>query len=223
MSRRACSILAQWTIGESADHVYVERPRLVQASMAAIAAATPTSEPAPVPADIDAATFAALQAWRDGAPMIVDADGIAWAERIPLLIDHAGTRLAELEVVREGDTLTATGLVDAVHADALARLGHVSDHLEYRRARIVDLPPVPRFVRATETRLLELSATDNPHSSGTMLLVGTPEDIPDEERHRVVWADGVTFTAPKERFRALSERGEAEYQAECARREAEAS
>jgi hypothetical protein len=169
----------------------------------------------------DTETFSAMEASAsEGLPLHVTPAGIDFAD-VPLLLDHLGAPLAELDVARTGTAFTAIGTVDDDHDGriraALLDKPHVSPGVRVTRARLVDIGFGVRYVEVTESLLFELSATAEPLSGGTFLYVGSPG-----VRY---WQPptGEVFTRSERGvFRALSDVGEEAFQKAEAERRAEA-
>jgi hypothetical protein len=164
-----CQVLARWPAAQPAER-WVPRPDLAVAFKEIDAKPTWLPE-LPEP---DAETLAAFDAWRhQGLDLKLDDRGISWPERVPFRVDHLGDVLAEFQVDRMGEWFEALGELDEAVAERLTGLTHVSPHVQYERARVVDNASL-RFVEVTASTLVELSAVPNPGLPDTSLFVGNP-------------------------------------------------
>ena len=127
--------------------------------------------------DRDDETLAAIAAWKAGDVfMRVDPAGVEFGgDPIPLVIGHdAGTVMVDdLEVAQTGREFSAVGWVSAEQAEVLSGYLFFSPSLVIVRARLEEIAGL-RFAEATQTVLVELSATNDPARDGTSLAVGPP-------------------------------------------------
>lgn len=176
-----CQFRATWREGHVPDESVAKDSTV---------AARPAGDDAPITAgasgapefqvegfEVDAETRAAIDAWKAGkAIMRVDPTGVEFgADPVPLVIGHdAGTVVVEdVEIAQTGREFSAVGWLTAEQAEMLSGYLFCSPSLVIVRARLDEMGGI-RFAEATHTKLVELTATNDPARDGTSLAVGPP-------------------------------------------------